>query len=109
MNIKLATGCFVVAASLVSISAYSADSDMDRSHPTNFVKDSVITTKVKTKLAGEKLSSLAKVKVDTDDKGVVYLSGHVESQKQADQAVAIAKATEGVRSVKSDLVIKKDD
>lgn len=109
MKIKFATSCFVIAASLVSVAAYSADTDTDRSHPISFVKDSVITVKVKAKLADEKISSLAKVKVDTDDKGMVYLSGTVRSQKEADQAVSIARATEGVKSVKSDLKIKKDD
>ena len=74
-----------------------------------FVKDSVITTKVKAKLAGEKMRSLANIHVDTDHNGMVVLSGNVRNQEGADEAIAIAKATEGVTSVRSSIEIKKDD
>jgi hyperosmotically inducible protein len=86
-----------------------ADGDTDRKHPVAFVKDSIITTKVKTKLAAEKMSSLAKVHVDTDSQGMVVLSGNVRTQEGADKAVEIARATEGVTSVRSTIAIKKDD
>jgi hyperosmotically inducible protein len=46
------------------MAAYSADPDTDRTNPEAFVKDSVITTKVKTKLASEHLGSLGNVRVD---------------------------------------------
>ncbi len=55
-----------------------------------FVKDSAITTKVKAKLAAEKINSLVHIKVDTDSNGVVVLSGIVRIQKEADKAVSIA-------------------
>ena len=75
----------------------------------SFVKDSVITTKVKARLAEEKVASLMHVKVDTDAKGAVVLSGKVKTQDEADKAVSIATATEGVTSVKSRLRVKKGD
>ena len=50
MNYKLATTCFVLGTALAPVAAFAADSDMDRSKPATFVKDSVITTKIKTKL-----------------------------------------------------------
>ena len=109
MKFKLGTACFVMGTLLASTAAFAEDSDKDRTHPMTFVKDSVITTKVKAKLADEKMSSLAMVKVDTDRKGAVVLSGKVRSQEEADKAVAIAHETEGVTSVKSKLTIKKDD
>ena len=71
-----------------------------------FVKDSTITTKIKTKLAAESPASLAKIHVDTDQAGVVYLSGTAKSQADADQAVQIAKATEDVVSVKNEIIVK---
>jgi len=86
-----------------------ADSDTDRSHPMNFVKDSVITTKVKAKLADDKMRTLVHVSVDTDAQGAVLLSGKTTSQKDADRAVAIARETEGVTSVTSTIVVSKDD
>ena len=106
MKIKLATTCFVIGTLLVPIAAHAADSDADRTHPMTFVKDSVITTKVKAKLAGEKMSSLAQIKVGTDRQGAVVLSGKVRTQEEADKAVSIARDTEGVTSVKSNIQIK---
>lgn len=110
MKIKLTTTCFVIGTLLApAIAVHAADSDSDRTHPRAFVKDSVITTKIKAKLAEEKMSSLVHVKVDTERKGAVVLSGRVRTQEEADKAVSIARETEGVVSVKSHIRIKKDD
>ena len=87
----------------------AGDSDTDRSNPTAFVKDSAITTKIKTKLAADHLTSVAKIKVDTDKDGVVWMSGSARTQAAVDQALSLARATEGVKSVHSDLTVKKDD
>ena len=74
-----------------------------------YVKDSAITTKVKTKLAAEKVSSLAKIHVDTDNKGMVVLTGTAENQQAVDKAATIARDTEGVTSVQNNVKVKKDD
>jgi hyperosmotically inducible protein len=108
MKIIIASSCFVLATVLAPATAFAADSDTDRAHPMTFVADSVITTKVKAKLADEKMSSLAHIGVDTDAKGAVVLSGSARTQNEADQAVSIARATEGVTSVTSTIQIKKD-
>jgi hyperosmotically inducible protein len=73
------------------------------------VKDSVITTKIKSKLAADHITSLGRIRVDTDADGVVYLSGSAHSKEAVDHAVAIARGTEGVRGVHSALVVKPDD
>jgi hyperosmotically inducible protein len=75
--------------------------------PVTFVKDSVITAKIKTKLAAEIPAAAVKLNVDTDDQGQVWLRGSVESADVADRAVEIARSTEGVKSVKSEIVIKR--
>jgi len=106
MNSKLATSCLVIGCLLGPVIAHAGDADSDRSHPMTFVKDSVITTKIKAKLAEEKLRTLVHVKVDTDSKGAVVLSGNVRTQEMADKAVAIAQGTEGVTSVTSKIKIK---
>ena len=108
MKYKLATACFVIGSVLAPVAAYAADSDTDRSKPVTFVKDSVITTKIKTKLAAEHLGSAKHIKVDTDRNGVVWLSGTANSQEEADKAVEIARNTEGVKSVSSKLKVHKD-
>lgn len=72
----------------------------------HYLKSSVITTKVKSKLAAKHLSSLTHVKVDTDKDGVVWLSGRAPSQDAVDMATAIAKDTEGVSSVHNDIAVQ---
>jgi hyperosmotically inducible periplasmic protein len=109
MKIKLASACFIIGTLLAPVAAHAADSDADRSHPGAFVKDSVITTKIKAKLAEEKMRSLVHIGVDTDKDGVVWLSGTVRTQELADKAVAIASGTEGVTSVRSNITIRQDD
>jgi len=85
------------------------DSDADRSHPHDFVKDSAITAKIKTKLAAEHITSLGRIHVDTDKDGAVWLSGTARSQAAIDKAVSIARDTEHVISVHSDIKIRSDD
>ncbi|MGZ8271764.1 MAG: BON domain-containing protein [Methylophilus sp.] len=107
MKIKLATACFLLGTLIAPIAGYSADSDTDRSHPKTFIKDSVITTKIKAKLAEEKMDSLVHIRVDTDSDGIVWLNGTANTQEQIDKAGSIAHDTEGVTSVKNDIKIKK--
>ena len=69
------------------------------------VADSVITTKVKADIFKEpELKSMA-IHVETE-KGVVMLSGFVDSKADADKAVAVAKNIEGVTGVKSAIKVK---
>ncbi len=105
MKITLATSCFILVTALVPVAAQAADADPANKSVSTFVKDSAITTKVKAKLAAEKLSSLAKIKVDTDAAGVVSLSGTVKTKEEADKAVSLATAVEGVKSVSSTIQV----
>lgn len=108
MRYRLATACFVIGSVLAPVAAYAADGDADRSKPAAFVKDSVITTKIKAKLAAEHPASAKHIKVDTDKNGVVWLSGTTDSQAEADKAVEIARNTEGVKSVNTKLTVQKN-
>jgi len=109
MKSQIATSCLIIATLLGPVAAHAEDSDKDRTHPITFVKDSVITAKVKAMLADEKMKSLVHIKVDTDAKGAVVLSGKARTQEDADKAVAIASKVEGVTSVTSHIQVKKDD
>ncbi|HVC00713.1 MAG TPA: BON domain-containing protein [Steroidobacteraceae bacterium] len=110
MKRKLLTTLLVVGALVGPIVAVAAgDSDMDRSQPKAFVKDSVITTKVKARLAAEHITSLGRIHVDTDKHGVVWLHGTARTQAAADRAVEIARTTDGVRYVHSRIKVRKDD
>ena len=108
MNTKLITACIIVGALMIPAMSHAEDSDGDRSNAKTYVKDSVITTKVKAKLVKESLASAAHIKVDTDNAGVVWLSGTAKTQAEVDQAVTIATGTEGVTSVKSTIKINPD-
>jgi len=70
-----------------------------------WVKDSVVTTKIKAELAASKVSSLAMVHVDTDADGFVQLTGKVATQAEKDRAESIAKAVNGVKSVDNQLTV----
>lgn len=112
MKTKLATASILTAtgiligALLVPVMSYAEDSDANRTQPKTYVKDSVITTKIKAKLAAESLASTAHIKVDTDNNGVVWLSGTAKSKADVEQAESIARGTDGVKSVNNDIKVK---
>jgi hyperosmotically inducible periplasmic protein len=98
----------VVCAMLLGSTAAIADQDStsDSAHAMTFVKDSAITTEVKSKLAAEHITSLERIHVDTDKNGVVWLSGTASTREAADMAVSIARDTEHVTSVHSNITVK---
>lgn len=102
-----------------SVANKDADGTLDLEEYTNYktqaeqknvkrvVKDSVITSKVKGSLLKEEGLKSMKVSVKTHQ-GVVQLSGFVETEDQIQQAGKIATETEGVKSVKNSLILKKE-
>jgi hypothetical protein len=108
MKTLLATTCVLFGAFLGPAVAGVAQ-DSDRSNPAAFVADSIVTTIIKIKLATAHPPSLEHVHVATDKDGVVWLSGHTSSQAAAAKAVSIARATEHVRAVYSEIKIERYD
>jgi hyperosmotically inducible periplasmic protein len=108
-RMKLFAMIAMLGASGTLVSAAVADQtlDSDMSHADTYVKDSVITTKVKAKLAAKHLSTLTNIQVDTDRQGVVWLSGRAPTQDAMDLAVMIAKSTEGVISVHNNILVQR--
>lgn len=70
-----------------------------------YVDDSVITTKVKSLLANDDFLKSFQIGVETY-KGVVQLSGFVNSQQAVDKAIQISRSVKGVTSVRNDLIVK---
>jgi osmotically-inducible protein OsmY len=70
-----------------------------------YIDDSVITTKIKTQLASDDFLKSFQISVESR-KGIVQLSGFVDSQKAVDKAGQIAGGVEGVKSVRNDLIVK---
>jgi hyperosmotically inducible protein len=71
----------------------------------SYAGDTATTSELKAKLLADDIVPSRNVKVETTD-GVVQLSGEVKTQAQSDRAESIAKAIDGVKSVKNDLVVK---
>ncbi len=112
MKTRFVLSC-AVAFSLVGLVPLSvtADPAPGMSGPATkvVIEDSAITSSIKAQYEADHDAGLGHVRVDTDDHGVVKLDGEVRSQAAADHAIAIAKATDGVREVRSDIEIEKDD
>ncbi|ADO10768.1 molecular chaperone OsmY [Pantoea agglomerans] len=79
--------------------------DSKSSSVKGYAGDAATTSEIKAKLLADDIVPSRNVKVETTD-GVVQLSGHVATQAQSDRAESIAKAIEGVKSVKNDLTVK---
>ena len=95
---------FLVA--LMMIAAFVACASTPQQTSTGeHIDDTVITTKVKTELANDNLLKSFQISVETR-KGIVSLSGFVDSQYALDQAGRIARGVEGVKSVDNALIVK---
>ena len=71
-----------------------------------FTDDAALTAKVKTAIATDVGARAASnINVETY-RGVVQLSGFVDSKDMAERAVAAAKKVSGIQSLKSDLRMK---
>ncbi len=101
--------CTALAVTAIVAAPAIADqsTDSDTSHPGAFIKDSIVTTKVKAKLAEKHLSTLADIQVDTDNSGIVWLSGKAPTKDASDLAEMIAKDTDGVRHVHNRIVVQE--
>lgn len=100
MNTKFIASCIAAGALMLPMTGHTADSAK------TYVKDSVITTKIKAALAKEKPTSLFKIDVDTTAAGVVFLKGTAADQAAIDRAVSIAQGVKGVTTVENNLTVK---
>jgi hyperosmotically inducible protein len=70
------------------------------------IDDGNLTSSVKTKLAEDKLNTLTRVGVETNN-GVVYLTGEVETAEQKSRVGSLASQVKGVRQVVNNLQVIK--
>ncbi len=130
MNIKLSIAALVLGGCLLPVAAYSADTaksaapanvnetpgatikDNGRADPAHRsahpVDDSLITTKVKAKIVGDKQTRADHVDVETVN-GVVDLTGTARSKASAARHVTLARQVAGVKSVKNNIKIEAGD
>jgi osmotically-inducible protein OsmY len=69
------------------------------------IDDAGITAAVKSKLAGEKISTVTRIDVDTN-RGVVALNGTVKTVTDRTRAEELARQVKGVRDVVNNLRIQ---
>jgi osmotically-inducible protein OsmY len=70
-----------------------------------YVDDTVITSKVKAEIFNDPSLKSAEINVETF-KGVVQLSGFVNSREDINKAAQVARGVKGVVSVKNDMRLK---
>jgi osmotically-inducible protein OsmY len=95
---------FLVSLSLVSLVTGCAGGKTYESTGEHF-DDSIITTKVKASILGDSKLKVMQISVETF-KGVVQLSGFVNSNESASRAVELARRVKGVKQVNNSLIVK---
>ena len=70
------------------------------------IDDGTLTTYVKTQLASDKLVTLTRVGVETNN-GIVYLTGEVETADQKSRVGSVASQVKGVKQVVNNLQVIK--
>jgi osmotically-inducible protein OsmY len=95
---------FYFAAPLLALAMGCASTSKHESAG-EYVDDSVLTTKVKTAILNESTLKSSEINVETF-KGVVQLSGFVNSSGDQSKAVQVAQDVSGVKSVKNDMQLK---
>jgi osmotically-inducible protein OsmY len=96
-------GYFILVMLIATFVACASTSKQESTG--EYVDDSVITTKIKSLLAGDDFLKSFQISVETY-KGTVQLSGFVGSQKAIDKASQIAASVKGVKSLKNNLIVK---
>jgi hypothetical protein len=94
---------FLIAAFIVS--AVGCATQSEPQSPGAYMSDSWITTKVKSAILSEPSLKVMQINVETY-KGQVQLSGFVDSAASKAKAVEVARAVEGVTSVKDDMRLR---
>jgi osmotically-inducible protein OsmY len=92
--------CLVLVASFMGCA-----STRTKESTGEYLDDSTITSKVKSAILMDSSLKVLQINVETF-KGVVQLSGFVDSRQSSTKAAEVATSVKGVVSVKNDLVVK---
>jgi hyperosmotically inducible protein len=100
-------GVGVAAVALAGLGACASSESTSRRSAGEYTDDAALTAKVKSAIATDAgAKTAAAVNVETY-RGVVQLTGFVDSEEQVTRAVSAAKKVQGVRSVKNDIRLKR--
>ncbi len=100
---RLAAAAIVAAVTVLSATGCAVQRHQETVGA--YVDDAAITTKVKAKFADDPTVSAMAIKGDTM-KGQVVLSGFAKSTEERMMAERLARGTDGVSSVKNDILVK---
>jgi len=70
------------------------------------IDDGTLTSSVKTQLASDRLNTLSRVGVETNN-SIVYLTGEVETAEQKSRVGSLASQVKGVKRVVNNLQVIK--
>ena len=70
------------------------------------IDDGVLTSSVKTQLASDRVNTLSRVGVETNN-SIVYLTGEVETGEQKSRVGSVTSQVKGVRQVVNNLQVIK--
>lgn len=101
---KLLNKSVLILIFLVPFFVLACSSTPQKRSAGEVIDDAVISNKIKIKFVKDKVVKAFKINVDTW-KGVVTLRGRVDSQEQINRALEIAERQQGVKTVKSYLVL----
>jgi len=93
----------LLTAGLVTVACVSTRIQQS---PGEYVDDSVLTTKVKAALVDDPVTKAYQINVETY-RGVVQLSGFVDSSTEKSAATTVARSVGGVQEVRNDLELKQ--
>jgi hyperosmotically inducible protein len=105
MNLSRFLGASMIAAAL-ALSACSSTRDDSKRSAGEFSSDAALTAKVKTAIASDAgLGSASAINVNSY-RGVVQLSGFVDSPEKIERAAAAARNVQGVREVENNIRVR---
>lgn len=90
---------------LLIVSLVSCAGSKSRESTGEYFDDVVISSKVKATILGDSSLKVMQIEVETF-KGIVQLSGFVDSTKAANRAAELARKVRGVKQVNNSLIVK---
>lgn len=104
-KLKLITIFLLSFVLVASVSLTGCASGKKHESTGEFFDDAVLTTKVKASILGDSRLKVLQIDVETY-KGVVQLSGFVDTTDAANRAVELARRVRGVKMVNNSLIVK---
>lgn len=101
-NLKIVS---TLIAALMLTTVVGCTSTVKQESAGQYIDDTVITTNVKAAILKEPTLKVAEINVETF-KGVVQLSGFVQSQDNITTAMNVTRGVNGVKSIKNDMRLK---